>query len=676
MVDRRWRDAIAGKCSRDVIRVACVAVAAVLLVLGQLKAIEYLEIDVAALRADRGSFSAYFDAFMSLGERTRRPYVTSLTTRWTEAVTADGVVPWDEYPRPGLRREQWTNLNGKWDYAVTPLAQQAPPTAWTGKILVPFGLESMLSGVQRLLTASEALWYHREVSISKVPGRLLFLNFEAVDYRCQAWVNNQSVGEHVGGFTAFRFQITDAAVDGINTIVVRVEDATGSSQPRGKQVREPGEIWYTPTSGIWQTVWLESVPETHIERLEIVTRSLEAEAGVLELTPFVFGAPTSEAISCTIEVSDDSGKVVATAQVGVDLHAAQHVQLRIPFPKPWTPDTPNLYDVRVCLVWQASGDPIDEVRSYTGLRVLGRTRDEMGHLRFTLNGSPIFHFGTLDQGFWPDGLLTPPSDVAMQYDIQFLKDAGFNMVRKHIKVEPRRFYYHCDRLGLLVWQDQVSAGEKHDWPQWTMLEPEPADADAAWDEEGHRQFLAEYDAMVALLFNHPCIVVWVPFNEAWGQHRTMEVGRLAVARDESRHINIASGGNFWPVGHIVDQHNYPDPAFSFDEERFDQDFIKVVGEFGGHGFAEKGHMFRETSSNWGYGSGLPETREELVRRYETSIEHLVELKASGIAAGVYTQTTDVEIELNGLITYDRRVIKLSASDLNRIHAQLELKATA
>jgi beta-galactosidase len=298
-----------------------------------------------------------------------------------------------------------------------------------------------------------------------------------------------------------------------------------------------------------------------------------------------------------------------------------------------------------------------------GIRSVGKTRDKEGHLRFTLNGEQIFHLGPLDQGWWPDGLLTPPSDEAMLFDIQFLKAAGFNMIRKHIKVEPRRYYYHCDRLGMMLWQDQVSAGNN---PPWTRLKPNPKDAE--WPDEHHDQYMLELQRMIDKLENHPSIVVWVPFNEAWGQHRTVEVGRWVVQRDPTRLVNIASGGNFWPVGDIVDHHQYPHPGFPFDPEQY-ADFVKVVGEFGGHGYPVKGHLWDAARRNWGYG-GLPENKAEYLERYATSIEMLNDLRARGIAGGVYTQTTDVEGEINGLMTYDRKVIKIPAEELAGLHKEL------
>jgi beta-galactosidase/beta-glucuronidase len=357
------------------------------------------------------------------------------------------------------------------------------------------------------------------------------------------------------------------------------------------------------------------------------------------------------------------GRVVAEAA-----GAAGQLTLQIAEPKLWSPDSPTLYDLEISV-----GD--DVVKSYFGLRETGIVKDADGHLRFTLNGQPIFHWGTLDQGWWPDGLLTPPSDEAMASDIRFLKAAGFNTIRKHIKVEPRRYYYHCDRLGVMLWQDQVSSGTgkgrggESSSAVWTRLKPEPVDA--VWPDAAHRQFMTELKTMIDMLHNHPSIVQWVPFNEAWGQHRTLEVGQWTVAYDPTRHVNIASGGNWFPVGQIVDHHQYPHPGFPFElgaGGRFDG-FVKVVGELGGHGFPVEGHLWNPNTRNWGYG-GLPKDKDEWLERYRTSIRMLAELKQQGIAAGIYTQTTDVEGEINGLITYDRKVHKIPAEQLAEIHADL------
>ena len=579
-------------------------------------------------------------------KRSTKPFRSELLTKWGAEVSAENA--WTEYPRPLLVRDAWQNLNGNWQYAVTSKEQTEAPSEWAGEILVPFCLESRLGGVGRLLDASEALWYRREFSVERSPSQRVLLHFEAVDYRSRVSVNGRSVGEHRGGHTPFSFDITDALRDGSNTLVVRVEDETEGWQLRGKQVLEAHGIWYTQVSGIWQTVWLEPVPGSSIRDLDISTN---AEKGSISVQPEVVGDHGG------LEVIVRDGDRIVARQLGTD-----EVSLQVEDAKLWSPASPHLYDLEVRLL-DGIGKVIDVVRSYTGIRTVGKVRDADGHLRFTLNGETIFHWGPLDQGWWPDGLLTPPSDEAMLFDIEYLRSAGFNMIRKHIKVEPRRYYWHCDRLGMLVWQDQVSAG--HNAP-WTRLKPKPKDAE--WPDEHQAQYLLEHERMVGTLESHPSIVVWVPFNEAWGQHRTVEVGKWIAERDPSRLVNIASGGNFWPVGDIVDAHSYPQPGFPFDPERY-RDFIKVIGEFGGHGYPVAGHLWDANRRNWGYG-GLPKTRGEYRERYVKTLRMLDELQSRGIAAGVYTQTTDVEGEINGLLTYDRKVAKIPAAELAEMHRVL------
>ena len=578
--------------------------------------------------------------------RSPVPYQSPLMTTWGAELTAENA--WTEYPRPQMSRNTWQNLNGHWDYAVTADSVHEIPADWSGRILVPFCLESRLGGVQRLLEDYEALWYHRTFTASPRQDRRLVLNFEAVDYRCSVFVNGKNVGEHQGGNNPFSLDITDAVREGQNELVVRVEDETEGWQLRGKQVLEPGGIWYTQVSGIWQTVWLEEVASQFIEDLGLSTDSAQ---GTITVRATTGGGDSAKTLKVFVK---DQDRLVAEAVGNLE-----EAVVTVPDAKLWSPANPHLYQLQIQLL-AADGRVIDEVGSYAGIRSVGKVRDEDGHLRMTLNGQPIFHLGPLDQGWWPDGLLTPPSDEAMLFDIEFLKSAGFNMIRKHIKVEPRRYYYHCDRLGMMVWQDQVSGGKN---PPWTRMEPNPVDAE--WTDDAHQQYLVEFDRMIDSLDSHPSIVVWTPFNEAWGQHRTMEVGKWAVQRDPSRLINIASGGNFWPVGDIADHHEYPHPNFPFDKNRY-KDFVQVVGEYGGHGFPTKGHMWEDTEAIWGYG-GLPKSLEELRDRYRISCERFAELKAKGIAAGVYTQTTDVEVEVNGLMTYDRKVIKLPAEDLRRFH---------
>jgi hypothetical protein len=590
-------------------------------------------------------------------KRDTKPFQSDLITTWGAKVSAENV--WTEYPRPQLRRDQWRNLNGNWDYAITPQQRTEFPQQWDGKILVPFCLESKLGGVGRLLDASEALWYRRNFEAKSTPGKRQLLHFEAVDYRCEAFVNGKSVGKHQGGNTPMEFDVTDALIDGTNQLIVRVEDETEGFQLHGKQTLNARGIWYTQVSGIWQTVWMEEVSADHFEELKLST---DAAKGTITVRPIIRGSGGG---TVRVVVSD-GGIVVANGKVTSDpADGVSSVELTVADAKLWSPSSPHLYDIEVVLT-AAAGNELDRVQSYAGIRSVGKFKDADGHWRFTLNGEPIFHWGPLDQGWWPDGLLTPPSDEAMLFDIEWLKAAGFNMIRKHIKVEPRRYYYHCDRLGMLVWQDQVSGGTK---PAWTRLTPDPVDA--KWPQPAHNQFMWEFDQMISTLENHPSIVVWTPFNEAWGQHRTMQVGKWTADRDPSRLVNIASGGNFWPTGDVVDAHSYPNPVFPFEQGsggRFD-DFIKVMGEFGGHGYPVVGHLWDAGRRNWGYG-GLPKDMTEYRERYVTSLNKLNELRHAGIAAGVYTQTTDVEGEINGLMTYDRKVIKIPAKELAKLHGVL------
>ncbi len=579
------------------------------------------------------------------------PAPDSMLTEWGEKLAPDAV--WKEYPRPAFERDQWTNLNGLWNYAISSKSIAEAPSDWQGEILVPFCVESALSGVKKRITPEDAIWYRRTFS-SPASGEndRTLLHFEAVDHQSTVWINGTEVGSHTGGNLPFSFDITDALKDGDNTLTVKVTDATDTEwQLHGKQVSEPGGIWYTPVSGIWQTVWMETVPASSLESVKIVP----AIDGTVTLDFETRGdAGTDIKVTALLD-----GKEVATTSG----KPADTLTLKISDPKLWSPDSPTLYDLEITY-----GD--DSVKSYVGLRETGVKADALGNLRFTLNGEFLFHWGTLDQGWWPDGLLTPPSDAAMKSDIEFLKAAGFNTIRKHIKIEPRRYYYHCDRLGMLMWQDQVSSGTggnkfKNSSPKWPRLAPNPPEA--TWPDDAHEQWMKELKGMVDSLHNHPCIVQWVPFNERWGQHRTVKVGKWIVDYDPTRQINIASGGNFFPVGHIVDAHKYPHPGFPFQQGeggRFDG-FVKVMGEFGGHGFPVPDHLWDPKKRNWGYG-GLPKNKQEWIRRYKTSLTKLAELKDQGIAGGIYTQTTDVEGEINGLITYDRKVQKLPPQRLKKL----------
>ncbi|MEO6477191.1 MAG: glycoside hydrolase family 2 TIM barrel-domain containing protein [Luteolibacter sp.] len=631
------------------------------------------------------------------------------------SVSGEMLTPWGtkldpaavlaEYPRPQLQRKNWTNLNGLWSYAVGG-KEEVDATVRSRllmeKILVPFCPESSLSGVGRLIEPDQALWYQRNLSVKVIAGERTLLHFEAVDYETTVWVNDKEVGRHIGGNTPFSFDITPALAAAGNKLVVRVHDATEAWQLRGKQALKPGGITYTRVTGIWQTVWLEQVPERFVEELDFETvvvdekpeardqnqgrgetpdgggeenkearvqnhegggesmkNRQDAYAPVLKIRARLGGTPVSGE-SFRVSVSF-GGKEVAVGTGGDKL------AIEIPEPRWWTPETPDLYDLKVELL-DGGGKVIDTVQSYTALRAVGKVRDAQGNLQIALNGKPIFLLGPLDQGWWPDGLLTPPSDEAMLSDLKFIKAAGFNMVRKHVKVEPARYYYHCDRLGLAVWQDQVSAGMwEKDAPQgssppWTRLASDPKDA--IWPETAKQQWITEYKAMVDHLRDHPSVLIWSPFNEAWGQHDSMEIGKMAKEYDPTRLVCLASGGNFWPAGDIASAHNYPDPDFPLRDERF-KDFIKVCGEMGGHGFAMKDHLWDADAKNWGYG-GLPASLDEWKSRYQRTINHMLQLREAGLSAAVYTQTSDVEHEINGLLTYDR-IPKVDAAWLKQIN---------
>jgi beta-galactosidase len=572
-----------------------------------------------------------------------------MMTRWGQAVTPE--TAWTEYPRPQfVRAGKWKTLNGLWDYAVT---QNERPRTYDGKILVPFAIESALSGVRRLLQPDEVLWYHRRIEHRTPAGHRTMLRFEAVDYETTVFVNGVEAGRHVGSSDPFAFDITAALnKQESNSLLVKVIDRTAPQQTLGKQSLNPKGIYYTRVSGIWQTVWLEDVPVRNITAVKMKPRIKE---GTLRVLPTLGGKPIAgERLEITVREGE---QVVGKADAALSV--------RIPDAKLWSPQTPHLYDITIEL-FDDEGEKIDQIESYAAMREIGVRRGPAGHIRMLLNGQELFHYGPLDQGWWPDGLLTPPSDQAMRFDVDFLKAAGFNMIRKHVKVEPRRFYSYCDQVGMMVWQDLPSTGGR---PVWTKLAPNPDEEE--WPKPQHDQFMKELSAMVNSLRNHPSIVMWVPFNERWGQHETVQVARAMENLDITRLLNIASGGNFFPVGDVADRHNYPEPMFPFEDRRLN-DYVKVVGEFGGHGLVIKGHQWNPEMRNWGYGN-LPLTKEEYVARYRASLGALALLRRRGVAGAVYTQTTDVEGEVNGLMTYDRKVQKMSAAELAEIHALLQRK---
>ncbi|OJW18897.1 MAG: hypothetical protein BGO49_17760 [Planctomycetales bacterium 71-10] len=560
-------------------------------------------------------------------ETTWKPAPGSLMTRWAAQVDPATVHP--EYPRPQLVREAWTNLNGLWDYAVRP-ADDAKPEAFDGQILVPFPIQSALSGVKKDVKPEETLWYRRTFELAKpAEGTRFLLHFGAVDWASTVSVNGQVVGEHKGGFDPFTFDVTDALdfdKPG-QEVVVAVQDPTDAgSQPRGKQVLKPNGIWYTAVTGIWQTAWLEPVPAKRIDALKIVP---DVDAKAVVVTPTVVGGEEGDEVRV---VAFDGDAVVAEATG----KAGEPISIALAEPKLWSPDSPFLYDLKVTV-----GD--DAVGSYFGMRKIAIGKDEAGVLRLMLNDRPLFQYGPLDQGWWPDGLYTAPTDEALKYDLDVTKRLNFNMIRKHVKVEPARWYRYCDEMGFLVWQDMPSADNKTD--------------------ESRVQFDAEWKAIIDALHNHPSIVMWVPFNEGWGQHDTERVVAWTKEYDPSRLVNNASGWTDKGVGDVNDMHNYPGPGMPALEENR----AVVLGEFGGLGLPLEGHTF-SAKDNWGYVSF--KNTEDLAARYLGLIDRLKVLAGLGLSAGVYTQTTDVEVEVNGFMTYDREVLKFPAEAVAAAHAGL------
>jgi beta-galactosidase/beta-glucuronidase len=599
--------------------------------------------------------SIFFFVFFSLSIVASAQNI--LKTPWTEQVNPSAPLP--EYPRPQLVRDAWQNLNGRWSFAILPKGS-SPESGFAGKITVPFAVESLLSGVQTTVGAENELWYERTFDLTlDTKGKRTMLNFGAVDWEAEVWVNGKQVGKHQGGYDGFSFDITDQLVKGKSQKVrVRVWDPSDSGpQPRGKQVAEPKGIWYTPVTGIWQTVWLETVPESFISSTYSQT---DWENGVQVFYPTVNNAQEGQEVEVSLL---DAGKPIASFRAGVNKPAP----VKIENPKAWSPDSPNLYEVSIKLF--QGKKLVEEVKSYAAYRDIRMAKDFDGHQRMFLNGKPLFQYGPLDQGWWPDGLYTAPTDEALLFDIEKTKQMGFNMIRKHVKVEPARWYYHADKLGMLVWQDMPSGDMGNRWEVRPGIIREGMNK--VRTPESEEIFKTEWKEIINEFRFFPSIVVWVPFNEAWGQFKTTEIVNFTRELDQSRLINSASGGNFEMegtkiVGDIMDLHNYPDPVMP-DPAIFGAQSVLVLGEFGGLGLPVEGHTWQQ-KDNWGYQSFT--TMEELKSRYAILIKDLAELIPKGLAAGIYTQTTDVEIETNGIMTYDRKVIKIPVEELKKLHEKL------
>lgn len=576
------------------------------------------------------------------------PLSTHLHTPWAEEVTPENARP--EYPRPIMERPRWMNLNGLWQYAITDKGTHRP-SEFQGDILVPYPVESDLSGVGKRVGENKELWYTREFTVPQAWGKdQVMLNFGAVDWKTDVWVNGIKVGTHTGGFTPFSFNITDALnKKGANTITVKVWDPTDrGTQPRGKQVENPNGIWYTPVTGIWQTVWLEPVSKAHIASLRTLP---DIDSNTLSVTALTEGVAPDASITTSVVVKDN-GKVVAQ---GKSINN-QTVEIEMPDDvKLWSPDAPNLYDMEITLT--RNGQTVDKVNSYAAMRKFSTIRDDKGLVRLALNNKPIFQFGPLDQGWWPDGLYTAPTHEAMVYDLDKTKELGYNMLRKHIKVEPATWYTYCDRNGIIVWQDMPSGDAEHEWQMrdyYKGVEPERS-------AESEANYRKEWKEIMDCLYSYPCIGMWIPFNERWGQFKTVDIAEWTKQYDPSRPVNPASGGNFFRTGDVLDVHSYPHPEmYLFDAKR-----ANVIGEYGGIGLALKDHLWWN-DRNWGYVQF--NTPKDVTDKYEEYINMLYESVPRGVTGAVYTQTTDVEGEVNGLLTYDRKVTKVEkdrAAKLNR-----------
>jgi hypothetical protein len=563
------------------------------------------------------------------------PAAGPLMTRFAKDVSPENCLP--EYPRPQLVREAWKNLNGLWDYAITP--KDAPqPEKWDGKILVPFAVESALSGVMKPVDAKSRLWYHQSFELpAKWGEQRVLLHFGAVDWETIVSVNGKQVGTHRGGYDGFSFDITDALkASGPQEVIVSVWDPSESGkQPFGKQhfrsIAQPGGIFYTPTTGIWQTVWLEPVPKDgHIESLEITPDIDNHEVLIKVHTTGGSNRPDGDTLTFTIHDGEQDILKTGPTPSGVQrLKISGKMQL-------WEPGSPFLYNLGVTFNH-------DRVDSYFGMRKISLGKDEKGIPRILLNNKPIFQVGPLDQGYWPDGIYTAPTDAALKSDIEIAQKLGFNMARKHVKVEPERWYYWCDKLGYLVWQDMPSGNVGN------TKTDESKDADAA------KQFEAELKAMIDGRRNHPCIVMWVVFNEGWGQYDTPRITEWTKKYDPSRLVNDASGWTDRKAGDVMDMHNYPGPGMPKVEETR----AAVLGEFGGLGLGVDGHTW--THKTWGY-QGMSSSA-ALTKKYVQLLQKTFALRDAGLNAAIYTQITDVENEGNGLLTYDREIVKVDVDQV-------------
>lgn len=589
--------------------------------------------------------------FFTVTNAQWKPAPVSLTTRWGAEVKPENT--WQEYPRPQMQRDAWQNLNGLWNYAVLPKGQSAP-VKYDGNILVPFCIESSLSGVGKSLLPSQELWYNRSFTIpADWSGKNIILHFDAVDWETKLWVNGKKAGEHKGGSDPFQFNITPYLnKNGKQEIVLSVWDPTDTGlQARGKQVLDPKGIWYTAVSGIWQSVWLEPVSKTSIQRF-IPTPDIDL--GRINFSMQASGLTGKEKIRLVIR----NGNLVVKDTMAA---FAENISVSLPGARLWTPEHPEIYTASVEL--QSRDKTTDRFNTYFAMRKISMGKDDNGYLRLLLNNKPVFQYGTLDQGWWPDGLLTPPSDAAMLYDMVKLKEMGFNMIRKHIKVEPSRYYFHADTMGILLWQDMPSGFAGSNTPSHVA-----SDAKEDWDRpaESAKQFEWEWKAIMDHLRFFPSIVMWVPLNEGWGQYDTKRLAEWTKNYDPSRLVDAPSGWTDRGVGDVMDVHQYPGPGM--EPPAAHKGRAIVLGEFGGLGLVVKDHIWDPQKRNWGYKTYMES--QTLISEYSQLMYNMELMIPRGLAAAIYTQTTDVEGEVNGLMTYDRKVVKIPEDILRILHAPL------
>ena len=588
--------------------------------------------------------------FISINVNSQwKPVGDNIKTKWGENINPNNVL--QEYPRPILVRNDWKNLNGLWDYTITSKGENKPEN-YDGEILVPFPIESSLSGVRKRISKEQELWYHKNFQIPKKwKSKEIIIHFGAVDWESELWINDINVGLHKGGYDPFSFNITPYLRKGKNQkLELRVWDPTDDGfQPRGKQIKNPKGIWYTPVSGIWQTVWLEPVNYKHITNIHTTTDIDDSSVLIKLFSSYDFKDDLIEFV-----LKEDE-KVLQKTIIKADLET----KISFENPKLWSPESPFLYDLEIKLI--SKGKIIDHIETYFGMRKISIKKDVNGTRRMMLNNKEYFQFGTLDQGWWPDGLYTAPSDEALKFDIFKTKEFGFNMIRKHVKVEPARWYFHADKIGMLVWQDMPN-GEKIERPKWQRnnffngQEFIPS-------FESEMNFKNEWNEIIDFLYSNPSIVCWVPFNEAWGQFKTEEISQLTKNIDPSRLVNAASGGNYYNVGDITDIHNYPEPKILF----YNPNQSNVLGEYGGIGLAIENHLW-QSDKNWGYVKY--KSSEKATDEYVNFANQLLEMVLKGFSGAIYTQTTDVEGEVNGLITYDRKIIKLDMERVKEINKKV------